>query len=96
MVRARGLAFLQRFVALTRMLDFLNRAELGQLLQASRAVAQYSAEDFEEFTGSEIRHQEVARFVLEQRRAPGCSHYTCRARPGGRDGGSKHQRLDQS
>ena len=68
-VRARGLAFLQDFVALSRMLDFLNRYELGRLLQASRVVVQYSAYDLEEFTESEIRHQEVVKFVLEQRRA---------------------------
>ena len=68
-VRARGLAFLQDFIALSRMLDFLNRYELGRLLQASRVVVQYSAYDLEEFTESEIRHQEVVKFVLEQRRA---------------------------
>ncbi len=68
-VRARGLAFLQGFVALSRMLDFLNRYELGRLLQASRVVVQYSAYGLEEFTESGIRHQEVVKFVLEQRRA---------------------------
>ena len=70
-MRARGLAFLQDFVALSRALDFLNRNELGRLLQASRTVAQHSPYELEELIESAIRHQEVTELVFEQRSARG-------------------------